>query len=396
MFVLFWVRNGRRCAGGVPFAFWPLGSMRIALCSPSLALSHPMSHCKESLATCRCRKSEGFCGFNAWNRLTSTCDCGFCVHFLSVFSASFLFFCCVYGNRSLSFCHSVGVIVSFCLCHSVYVVLSFILCLSLRLSLSLSPPPPFPGRDSAGESNGMAISWATMNGTTATSTVKYGTSATNLTMTATGFAVTYIEPGYHHHVVLSDLQLDSQYFYQCGDAAGGFSDVISFRTSKPADAKLPLTVAVIGDFGYSEQGHAVETYGRLRDFAANNSFDWLMHVGDISYGEPVEVDDTDVKDRFSCCPPPSFSPSPPPADDAFLHDPLSFQYERVMNGWMNWMQPISSKFPHMVMPGNHESECHSPVCMLESKVGCCRSPGLSRCLFPSHHCLVLDCSTATR
>lgn len=32
---------------------------------------------------------------------------------------------------------------------------------------------------------------------------------------------------------------------------------------------------------------------------------------------------------------------------------------------MNWFQNISAIMPYMVSPGNHESECHSAVCLLE-------------------------------
>jgi hypothetical protein len=49
----------------------------------------------------------------------------------------------------------------------------------------------FAGNDVDGNSNHMAVSWATP-GQTPTSTVLWGTSANALTNTATGFAVTYL------------------------------------------------------------------------------------------------------------------------------------------------------------------------------------------------------------
>jgi len=52
-------------------------------------------------------------------------------------------------------------------------------------------------------------------------------------------------------------------------------------------------------------------------------------------------------------------------DDSFASNPLKFTYETVYNNWMNWMQNITSKMPLMVSPGNHESECHSPVCVVQ-------------------------------
>ena len=50
----------------------------------------------------------------------------------------------------------------------------------------------FAGTDSAGNANGMTVSWATM-AATATSTVHYGLSPDALTMTATGTALSYLE-----------------------------------------------------------------------------------------------------------------------------------------------------------------------------------------------------------
>ncbi len=52
----------------------------------------------------------------------------------------------------------------------------------------------FAGADASGNSNGMTVSWTTM-ASTATSTVKYGSSPSQLTSTATGSAVSYLEVG---------------------------------------------------------------------------------------------------------------------------------------------------------------------------------------------------------
>lgn len=40
-------------------------------------------------------------------------------------------------------------------------------------------------------------------------------------------------------------------------------------------------------------------------------------------------------------------------------------YETVYNGFMNWFQNVSATMPYMVSPGNHESECHSPDCLID-------------------------------
>ncbi len=45
-------------------------------------------------------------------------------------------------------------------------------------------------------------------------------------------------------------------------------------------------------------------------------------------------------------------------------DLLEFTYEQVYDGFMTWMENITATIPYMVSPGNHESECHSPYCIL--------------------------------
>ena len=88
--------------------------------------------------------------------------------------------------------------------------------------------------------------------------------------------------------------------------------------------------------GYGENGHATAT--RVQLDRAYDNYEWIYLVGDIGY-----------------------------ADDAFLHTPFSFEYENVYNDYMNWMQNITAQKAFMVLPGNHESECHSPACLLISE-----------------------------
>ena len=35
---------------------------------------------------------------------------------------------------------------------------------------------------------------------------------------------------------------------------------------------------------------------------------------------------------------------------------------------MNWITPLTTKLPYHVVVGNHEAECHDPLCVLRSRV----------------------------
>eukprot|EP00493_Phyllostaurus_siculus_P003740 UN03755 len=76
----------------------------------------------------------------------------------------------------------------------------------------------------------------------------------------------------------------------------------------------------------------------LEDWKNEKSIDFVWHLGDIGY-----------------------------ADDAFgkeSADAVKFLYEKVYNGYMDWIQNLTTTLPYMVSPGNHESECHSPNCIV--------------------------------
>ena len=47
----------------------------------------------------------------------------------------------------------------------------------------------------------------------------------------------------------------------------------------------------------------------------------------------------------------------------YTHDPTVFGYEAVFNGYMNWMQNVTSVKAYQVLPGNHEADCYSPICL---------------------------------
>ena len=126
------------------------------------------------------------------------------------------------------------------------------LCLCAAVALGLDAPQQihiaFAGRNSAGDPSGMAVSWQTARDT-ATSVVRYGLAADSLQWTASGASSTYYQT-YDHHVVIEGLQPNTKYFYQCGDAQAGWSDVLWFVTAPSGkEISYPFDVMIFGDMG---------------------------------------------------------------------------------------------------------------------------------------------------
>jgi len=96
------------------------------------------------------------------------------------------------------------------------------------------------------------------------------------------------------------------------------------------------TILVMGDMGFGETGQAVASRKRMEILAKSMDTDFTIHVGDVGY-----------------------------ADDSLLHGSCAedFCYESSMDGYMTWMENLTDTKPYMVLPGNHESECHSPNCV---------------------------------
>ena len=113
-----------------------------------------------------------------------------------------------------------------------------------------------------GKATQMRVHWTT--GTTSMPTVRYGTSANNLILTATGISKTYKasdmcappanssvyfrDPGYLHEVILTGLQPNTKYFYQYGSPGSVFSEVKTFTTGLKSGDTTPYTFIAYGDF----------------------------------------------------------------------------------------------------------------------------------------------------
>ena len=204
---------------------------------------------------------------------------------------------------------------------------------------------------------GMRVSWRTQN--TSTSACTYGLSSASLNLTAVGAAaaVNYMPGhGYHHTVKLTGLAPSTTYFYRCGNASNpsGLSPIASFKSAPPAAAPGGSFAALVfGDMGWlgsKERGSPIPVGGLDANWSATlsrelmetgrkeGSYDLVFHVGDIGY-----------------------------QDDAFgyLDSLLNFTYEPSLDGYMAWLENVTAAIPYHVVVGNHESECHSPACLLD-------------------------------
>lgn len=160
----------------------------------------------------------------------------------------------------------------------------------------------------------MGVSWVTLN--QAVSEVQYGTEPDNLDMHSSGHTSTYTSAGWVgiiHKAVMQNLKPSTTYYYRVGGdegAANPWSETISFTTSVPGQ---PLRFAMIADMAYDNISD--DTVVALIELTNAGKLDCVVHSGDESYADGYE----------------------PHWDDFF-----------------NKIQPIASKVPYMVTPGNHE------------------------------------------
>ena len=201
----------------------------------------------------------------------------------------------------------------------------------------------FAGRE------GMRLAWFTWN--SANSSVRYGTTSGGpyVTSVSTDSAREYLSGwGFHHVIKVHKLKPNTSYYYSVGSSEGGWSQEFSFQTAPEGD--FAFSLSAFGDMGYLDSTRRPlelpPVAGLVRHWSAQYSrnqleilkdtrqIDFVWNLGDVAY-----------------------------ADDSYAHKLFSFDYENTYNGYMDWMQNLSSSMPYMVSVGNHESECHSPSCM---------------------------------
>lgn len=168
-----------------------------------------------------------------------------------------------------------------------------------------------------GVSSEMAVMWTTLQETDS-HRVQYGVSEDNLNCSSDGANDTYTLFGWRgqlHRATMTGLSPGTTYYYKVGDGSRGSSPVFSFRTlaSDAGSVNTPLRVASVADMGYGP--NSSPTIAALQRLAEAGDIDLVVHDGDISY-----------------------------ADGDQHH----------WDVFMRKIQPIASRVPYMVSPGNHE------------------------------------------
>ncbi|XP_054710387.1 acid phosphatase type 7-like [Uloborus diversus] len=160
----------------------------------------------------------------------------------------------------------------------------------------------------------MTVMWSTFQATDA-SIVEYGLSAGELDKSANGTWQILNNRGffqYIHTSKLTDLGIDTKYYYRCGDGRF-FSPIYSFKTLKKGTDWSPRVI-IYGDLGFKDGVSAK----KLKEEALNESADVMIHNGDIAYD-------------------------------------LHTNNGRVGDNFMRMIEPFAARVPYMVSVGNHEA-----------------------------------------
>ena len=228
-------------------------------------------------------------------------------------------------------------------CHSgIFGISEFMLFLIFALSLGFEQVPgKFHSRNARiafGSSDSVIISWQT-DDPNRCNFVNFGVSVDTLDHTAALDRTCGIYKGDTiMHAKIYGVSGSSHIYYKlaCSD------EVLGFSVSPSRHSHGSVTFGVFADLGPVK---GEESLKRLSSIEV----DGFIFAGDIGY-----------------------------ADDAFMH---ATTYISRLNDFLNRISPIASHTPVMVVPGNHEAEDHTPVCLLSPS---CRS-GYGN--FSAYNCL---------
>jgi len=168
----------------------------------------------------------------------------------------------------------------------------------------------------------MTISWITKSAAAKTE-IKYGINPTDMSLYATGTSSSYkfiypdygvYESGTIHHVTIENLLPSKTYYYKCGDfSLVDVSENNEFETLPLVGRQTgSLIFGVIGDLGQTQDSATT-----VKHVLENRAIKMILHPGDLSYAD--------------------------------CQQSLWDSYGRMI-------EPLASRVPWMVGPGNHEIE----------------------------------------
>lgn len=217
--------------------------------------------------------------------------------------------------------------------------------------------------------NSLNVMWATgqyqtgkglltaLNPNTTASMVKYGTSASSLTSTATGSSEVYTQiynttvPGNGgatalnytspilHTVVLSGLTPGTQYYYQVGDGTT-YSSTFNFTSLADPSPNAPQRFLLIADWGLS-QNSSVTLQHILLSAANTTTAPAVLYIADFCYADTWYTNGTVL------------------VPNTGLEGAISGTYQPVWDSWQRFIQPLVSNVPMLACTGNHEIEAQS-------------------------------------
>ncbi|GAM21950.1 hypothetical protein SAMD00019534_051250, partial [Acytostelium subglobosum LB1] len=140
-----------------------------------------------------------------------------------------------------------------------------------------------------------------------------GAQATSVSLSGTSGWTGYVNSG-----IITGLQSMTTYYYTCGDKkTGTWSNVYNFTTGvypSKSNKVTPYSVVTYGDMVRYYKGLTISNIvGRIDDFS------YAMHVGDIAYADSGSNGNQATWDSF-----------------------------------LSQVNPITSRLPYMVCPGNHD------------------------------------------
>jgi len=168
----------------------------------------------------------------------------------------------------------------------------------------------------------MTISWVTLDN--CYSHVTYGTNYDFMDKYTFGKSISYdftyilnkptlYRSGYIHHVLIDELLPSTTYFYKCGDFVNSVkTNTLNFTTLPEVGEKTPITFAIIGDLGQTEN-----SLSTMNHIMKDKNIQMILHAGDLSYAD--------------------------------CNQPLWDSYGEMI-------EPLAKRVPWMVCAGNHEIE----------------------------------------